>query len=86
MRFAIIVALLALLALPALPNLAFPQSSVFPATSVEQQLIAGGHTACLMTSPNASNGNVPTLHIINTSDSSQQLYGTLYDKNGKSVG
>ncbi|MFT7218657.1 MAG: hypothetical protein ACI8Z1_000268 [Candidatus Azotimanducaceae bacterium] len=80
MRFAIIIALLAL------PNLAFPHSSVFPATAVEQQLIAVGHTAYLMTSPNASNGNVSTLHIINTSNGSQQFYGTLYDKNGNQLG
>ena len=39
-----------------------------------------------MTGPNAGSGNTSVLHIINTSNSSQQFYGTLYNDAGERLG
>ncbi|MDA0978245.1 MAG: hypothetical protein O3B72_06800, partial [Proteobacteria bacterium] len=57
-----------------------------PVGAVEASLVQVQHNAYLMTAPSASTGNVSTLHIINTSNQSQQFYGTLYDQDGNRIG
>ncbi len=46
--------------------------------------VAVTHTAYLMTAPEGN--NVSELHIINTSDTSQQFFGTLYGESGARIG
>lgn len=82
MQFRLLFALLCIFA----PGVVFAHSGSFVVATVEASLVAVQHNAYLMTAPNASNGNVSTLHIINTSDTSQQFYGTLYDAEGNQLG
>lgn len=59
-------------------------SGAVPVRAVEASLVAVQHNAYLMTRPGAA--NTSHLHIINTSDESQQFYGTLYEKDGNQLG
>ena len=51
-------------------------TSFAPVSMVSEELVSVQHSAFLMTEPNVSNGNVSELHIINTSNASQQFFGT----------
>ncbi len=62
----------------------YAHTAFLPSGAVASGLVSVSHRAYLMTSPDAVNRS--DLHIVNSSDTSQQFYGTLYDESGARIG